>query len=92
MDGLMLWKPGAFAPRLEEVTYYRDLNPRLFLISVKILIWSLEIRDTRKDKCAKQKKKSGRDIVSHSLKSALISTDYLIWLFCDKVYRQNAIF
>ena len=56
MDGLMLWKPGAFAPRLEEVTYYRDFNPRLFLISVKILIWSLEIRDTRKDKCAKQKK------------------------------------
>ena len=34
----MLWKPGVFAPRLKGVAYFQDFNPRLFLISVQILI------------------------------------------------------
>ena len=39
----------------------------------------------------KLQNKCGRDIVSHSSKSALISTDSIIRLLHDKVYRRDAI-
>ena len=39
----------------------------------------------------KTQNKCGRDNVSHSLKSALISTDSFIRLLHDKVYRRDAI-